>query len=334
MRNKTMTTNEYFEDLFNRVNLKIDDKERKLIENKQTELRVALRGKLILKDDFLTGSYRRHTIIKPKKEGEMFDVDIFVAFDKKEYGEKELKELRSLVAVALAEIKKENPKFGINSINDSQRRSVCVEYGNNFFIDVVPSIEIEKDKLYKIFDKRTLAPVNSNPKLHAQLLTDANELTGGKLVPIIKMLKSWKREKCDYMKSFHLELLAVEILGGEKALSYSDGIVKFFSEASTKLKTACLKDPANSDYLIDAYLDTDGTRNQLLSLIDIEKKYANSAIKFEHDGDSEFTLIEWRKIFGSDTEKDENRIDPYISSGPIVINKSPARPWCNVQSSH
>jgi hypothetical protein len=330
MRNKTMTTNEYFEDLFDRINLKIDDSERKLIEDKQTELRIALRGKLALKDDFLTGSYRRHTIIKPKKEGEMFDIDIFVAFDKKEYDEKELKELRSLVASALGEIKKENPKFGIDNINGTQRRSVCVEYGNNFFIDVVPSIEIEKDRLYKIFDQKTLAPVKSNPKLHAQLLTDANDFTGGKLVPIIKVLKSWKREKCDYMKSFHLESLAVELLGGDKTLSYADGIVKFFSEASTKLKTACLKDPANSVHFIDAYLDTDGTRNQLLNLVDIEKRYANDAVLFERSGDSESALIEWRKIFEPDTEKDIGKAGPYISSGPIIINKNPAKPWCNV----
>lgn len=326
-----MTTNEYFEDLFSRINLTIDDNKRKFIEDKQNELRIALRGKLALKDDFLTGSYRRHTIIKPR-EGEMFDVDIFVAFSRTEYDEKELKELRSLVAVALAEIKKENPGFGINNINDTQRRSVCVEYGNNFFIDVVPSIEIEKDKLYKIFDQKTLAPVKSNPKLHAQLLTDANEYTGGKLVPIIKILKSWKREKCDYFKSFHLELLAVELLGGEKTLSYTDGIVKFFSEAGQKLKAACLKDPANSSYLIDAYLDTDGTRSELLNLVDIARRYANNAVRLERSGDSESALIEWRKIFEPDDEK--NKISPLASSGPIVINKNPAKPWCNVQSNY
>lgn len=329
-----MTINEYFEDLFSRINLNIDDSERKLIEDKQNELRIALRGKLSLKDDFLTGSYRRHTIIKPKKEGGMFDVDVFLAFDKKEYDAKELKELRGLVATALTEIKKENPSFGINNINDTQRRSVCVEYGNNFFIDVVPSIEIEKDKLYKIFDQKTLEPVKSNPKLHAQLLTDANEFTGGKLVPIIKILKSWKREKCDYMKSFHLELLAVELLGGEKTLFYTDGIVKFFSEASTKLKTACLKDPANNDYCIDAYLDTDGTRSQLLNLIDVERRYANDAMQYERNGDNESALKEWRKIFEPDADKDKNETGPHVSTGPIIINKNPAKPWCNVHSNY
>ena len=323
-----MTTNEYLEDLFSKINLKIDDSERKLIEDKQNELRIALRRKLSLKDDFLTGSYRRHTIIKPKKEGDEFDVDVFVAFDKKEYDEKELKELRNLVANALGKIKVENPQFGIKKVNDTQRRSVCVEYGNDFFIDVVPSIEIEKDQLYKIFDQRTLAPVKSNPKLHAQLLTDANDLTGGKLVPIIKMLKFWKREKCDYMKSFHLELLAVDLLGSEKSLSYADGIVKFFSEAGQKLKTACLKDPANSDNFIDAYLDTDETRSKLVNLFSIERENAINAAKFECTGDSESALIKWRNIFAPDVEK--SKIRPMISSGPIVINKNPAKPWCNV----
>ena len=78
---------------------------------------------------------------------------------------------------------------GINNVNNTQRRSVCVEFGSNFSVDVVPSIQIEKDKLYKIFDQRTLRPVKSNPKLHAQLLTEANDRTNGKLVPIIKILE-------------------------------------------------------------------------------------------------------------------------------------------------
>jgi len=325
-----MTINEYFENLLDRVNLKIEDSEREFIEKKQNGLREALRAKLDLKDDFLTGSYRRHTIIKPKKEDEKFDVDVFVAFDKEKYDEKELAELRELVTSALSEIKGEKPELGITSVNDTQRRSVCVEFGNNFSIDIVPSIQIEKDKLYKIFDQRTLKPVKSNPKLHAQLLTEANDRTSGKLVPIIKMLKSWKREKCDYMKSFHLEFLTAELIGGGEISSYAEGIARFFSEAGTKLQQACLADPANNEYYIDAYLDEDRTRSEILTLVANEKEVAAEATSLENNGDGDAAVSEWKKIFESDDGKKVGGDRP-LSTGPTFINRTPSRPHCNVR---
>ncbi len=61
-----MTTKEYFEKFLGKINLKIEDNERAFIEEKQNVIREKLRGKLSLQDDFLTGSYKRHTIIKPK----------------------------------------------------------------------------------------------------------------------------------------------------------------------------------------------------------------------------------------------------------------------------
>lgn len=291
-----MNTNEYFESLLERINLKIDDNQRKNIEEKQNKLREALRQELPLKDDFLTGSYRRHTIIKPKSGSNKFDVDIFVAFDNASYGEKELGDLRKMVYAALEKIKGNNSALGITEVSDSQRRSVCVSFGSNFQIDVVPSLEIEKDKLYKIYDRRTLKPVRSNPKLHAKLLSEANDRTGGKLVPIIKMIKSWKRDKCDYAKSFHLELLAVDILGNSEISSYAEGLAKFFTEAISKLEKPNLKDPANNDNYIDAYLDEDNTRVRLLGLVSAEARIASDAVRAEKANESG-AVSKWQGIF-------------------------------------
>ena len=198
-----MIIKEYFENLLDQINLKIGDDERELIKQKHKALREELREKLNLQDDFLTGSYKRNTLIKPKDETEKFDVDIFIAFSNDEYGETDLSDLRNLVIDALNNIKKSNTDLDITHINDNQRRSVGVEFNSNFQIDIVPAIEIKKDKLYKIFDRRTLEAIRSNPKLHGELLSKANEDSDKLLVPIIKILKSWKREKCDYLKSFH-----------------------------------------------------------------------------------------------------------------------------------
>lgn len=315
-----MTATEYFDDLLSEISLKLGDDERNLIEEKQNALREKLREKLSLQDDFLTGSYKRHTIIKPKDDNEKFDVDLFVAFDKENYGESELSDLRQEVIDALHEVESEDTEFGITAINKDQRRSIGVEFGNNFQIDVVPAVQIEKDVLYKIFDRRTLDAVKSNPKLHGKLLSEANEETEGLLVPLIKILKTWKREKCDYIKSFHIELMAVKIFTGTTIESIPKGLLTFFESAGDYFSKACLKDPANNEMLIDEYLDKDGTREQVCTLIETEKVVAKAATDAEKNGDD--AVKEWEKVFTdseAETAKAVRKGSFYAGAGGAVI---------------
>ncbi len=324
-----MTTKEYFENLLDQLSLKIGDEEREIIKQKHIDLRKELREKLDLQDDFLTGSYKRNTLIKPKDESEKFDVDIFIAFSNDEHGESDLSDLRDLVINALDDIKENNTDLSITTINTEQRRSVGVEFGSNFQIDIVPAIEIEKDKLYKIFDKRTLEAIESNPKLHGELLSKANEDSGGLLVPIIKILKSWKREKCDYLKSFHIELIAVKIFTGNTIDSISEGLATFFDSAPEYFEKACLTDPANEEMLIDEYLDTDNTREEIIALIKTEKETSETAIENEQLGDENSAIKNWKNIFASiviDNDINENSVS---STGPTIIS-SPSKPWCDV----
>lgn len=322
-----MTIEEFFKNLLNDLELK--DSERDRISKKHVELRENLRKKLDVEDDFLTGSYNRNTLIRAKDTEEKFDVDFFLAFNKNDYGESELADLLKIVKDTLDEIK--NDDEDIEEIRQ-QKRSIGVIYNDNFQIDVVPAIQIEKDKRYKIFDKSSQQAIESNPKLHGQNLTTANEITESgsikRLVPIVKLLKSWKRNKCDYVKSFHLEMLVVEILGDEEISSFSQGVVKFFVNAEQRLREAGMEDPANEDNIIDEYLDDDDKRSELLKLIVNEKEITERAFEFEENEKNDDAINEWEKIFGDE----ENQGDKEYSSpnGPTIINRSPSKPWCDV----
>lgn len=318
-----MTTEEFFKDLASKLELTKSESDK--ISQKHNELREKLREKLSVEDDFLTGSYARNTMIRPKDD-KKFDVDFFLAFSQKDYGETELPDLLGMVKNALEQIK--NNDADIVEIQE-QKRSIGVIYKDNFQIDVVPAIQIEKDKRYKIFDKSTLQAVESNPKLHGSNLTSANEASesGGvkRLVPIVKLLKFWKWEKCDYVKSFHLEMLAVEILGGEEISSYSQGLAKFFANAEQNLQSAGMKDPANEDNIIDEYLDDDGTRAKLLGLIGEENKIIENAVKLENEGENGEAVKEWKKIFGKSDEDKGDSLN-FQPSGPTIIH-NPSKPW-------
>jgi hypothetical protein len=324
-----MTPQDYLEDLASKLNL--TDEERQRISEKHNDLRQRLREELPVEDDFLTGSYPRNTLIRPKGE-DKFDVDFFLAFSNDDFGEYELPELIEMVNDARKEIKQSDPE--IQGISE-QNRSIAVEYDNGFQIDVVPAIEIEKNKLYKIFDKRTRQPVESNPKLHGERLSEDNEATQyrsvKRLVPIIKLLKSWKRDKCDYVKSFHLELLATEILRDEPIETYSSGLTKFFSTAGEYLQSATVTDPANEENIIDAYLDDDGTRQELLDLIAAERETAELAYRYESEGDYNRAVSEWKEVFESDDGESGGR-EESISGGPTIIARPPKQ-HCNVQIS-
>lgn len=317
-----MTTEEFFKTLA--IKIELTQSEADKIAKKHNWLREKLCEKLAVEDDFLTGSYARNTIIRPKDD-EKFDIDFFLAFSKEDYGESELADLLKIVKAALDEIKSED--LDIEAIDDKQRHSIGVIYKDNFQIDVVPVVQIEKDKLYKIFDKRTQTTVNSNPKLHGKNLTTANDATASnsikRLVPIVKMLKFWRRAKCDYVKSFHLELLAVETLKDEEIASYSAGLAQFFNNVDIQ---SSLTDPANAENVIDAYLDEDGTREDLVSLIASESEIANKAIELERSGDDNGAVAEWKKIFEKDSNEGKGGDHNFQPSGPTII-RNPSKPW-------
>ena len=145
--------------------------------------------------------------------------------------------------------------------------------------------------------RRTCESIRSNPKLHGQMLTVANRNNNGLLVPLVRVLKAWKRAKCDYVKSFHIELMVVEIFQDKSIESISEGLEIFFEMASDYFKHRCLKDPANSEMFIDEYLDRDGNRDKVCSLVEEEVGIVKNARVKERDGDDDDAIMEWRKLF-------------------------------------
>lgn len=321
-----MSPEDYFNELL--TNLNLTSQEIDQISKKHLSLRERLRELLPITDDFLTGSYPRNTIIRPIGQ-DKFDVDFFLVFSNDMFGAYELPKLLEVVKIALEKIRDEDGDI-VNI--KQQNRSIGIEYRGNFQIDVVPAIEIEKDSLYKIFDKRTRQPIESNPLLHGKHLSEVNKNTEcnsvRRLVPIIKLLKSWKREKCDYVKSFHLELLAVEILQENSIASFSSGIARIFSSGMYYLQDVSLVDPANTENLIDEYLDKDGVRGQLLELIAKEKELAEYALILEEIGENEKAVNEWKKIFCSGDDS-KNAATSLIPRVPTIIT-TPPKQHCNV----
>jgi len=277
---------------------------------------------------FLTGSYKRGTIIRPPK-----DVDFFNVLIEDDYRDFTPSEALNILYAALSDIFSDKEKAGEIK---PQTHSITVVYSDTFSIDVIPAFE--DGDTYRIPHvplpgKGEEKWLISNPKIHEEVVHDANEKTGGKLIPIIKLIKDWKRTTCKPLNipvtSFHLELLATQILGDDEVESIDIGLADFFSKAIDFMNESCVEDPANPKNLVDGEL-ADEDRKTLKSILIDTAKIAKTAVEAEQNGERDEAINEWRRIFENIDDNDEGNDDNTSKVGPSVINYTPAKPWCYV----
>ena len=102
--------------------------------------------------------------------------------------------------------------YGADKVS-KQRRSVCIEFPFSadedrvMSFDVVPSFT--KGDHYEIPDQSTVKGwTETNPKIHAEKATEANENFDGEWKGMVRMVKAWNNEKGKPVKpSFLLEVM-------------------------------------------------------------------------------------------------------------------------------
>ncbi len=316
----------------------VTSKYKDLVEELKKELKILpSEDEENLPSHFLTGSYRRHTMIRPPK-----DVDLFIVLDSGEYLDIELHDLITPKALitrlksALEKIFEDSKEVSV----EEQRHSVTVVYNKKFSIDVIPAFETDDKKAYKIPDienNQAEHYISSNPKIHYQYINDVNDTTSinGKkrFKKIARLLKFIKRKKFNSeptkIRSFHFELLAAQILGSDKITSYSTGLNDFLSAASSYFDKSIITDPANKENKIDDYIDDldSNTKDLIKSQLDSLAKITNHAIELEESGNETEAINEWKKIFYVDQDNSSKGNNP---SRTTYVGSSPPKPWSYV----
>ncbi|WP_218970343.1 SMODS domain-containing nucleotidyltransferase [Shouchella patagoniensis] len=174
-------------------------------------LRKFLKGDEIFKNyretDFLSGSYKRNTAIRPRiKDGVVSrpDVDIIVVTNHTENDDQ--KEVIDLLYDTL------KPKY---STIRKQARSVGIET-NKVDMDVVPIIAPDgMDGNLYIPDRKKEQWVETNPPKHTEWTTEVNTDSGGRFKPLVKLMKWWRRQNptiAKKPKGFVIECIAAECM--------------------------------------------------------------------------------------------------------------------------
>lgn len=247
-RLKMLTRDQAFEQL--RKNLELTGLQEQKVAERQQNVREVVSAQLTVVEDFLSGSYRRHTLISPLTTA---DVDIVVVLDRK-YKERGPRAVLELARKALLVEYTRTPAISRNG------QAVTITF-SDFVVDVVPAFALpwwSWNTGWEICDSGSDSWITTNPKRHIELSADANRAHGGHLVPRIKQLKAWNRMAGEPLRSFHLEALAWSIFGASwlwKNSQKSDWTSAryFFDKARSELRSQ-LHDPAGTGSDVAAYL--------------------------------------------------------------------------------
>jgi hypothetical protein len=226
-----ISVNEAFQKF--RSRLELTQKEQDDASRRQKEIREVMAENFKREDDFLTGSYRRHTKTKPLK-----DVDIFYVLhddERKKYRD------GKQPSILLGDVEKVLAKRYGNDKVRCQRRSVSLEFPVSgeeeriMSFDVVPAFS--KGGHYEIPDTATSKGwTETNPKVHAEKATAAHEAFGNEWKGMVRMLKRWNQEKGKPIKpSFLIEVMALDLLRPPFGGNYPLEFMSYFASAADRI---------------------------------------------------------------------------------------------------
>lgn len=272
-------------------NLEITGLQATVVSTRQQSVRSVVTADITILDDFLTGSYSRNTMIAPLSEA---DVDIFFVLDAKYYHHYNGQNggqagLLDLVKRTLLRTYTSTPDISRNG------QAVTIRF-KDFSVDVVPGFNRQGGG-YLIPNSIQGSWISTNPKSHVDMVAAANKAHGGDFVPLVKMIKGWNREHSKYFGSFHLEVLALEILKNVRISSFPSG-VRFFFDKARELVTKQNADPAGFGGDVGSYLNSQGKINDAVQKLTLAYERSIKAEAATTRGNIREAIDMWSKVFG------------------------------------
>lgn len=264
--------------------LEITETEQKTAQSRHALIRNHVRTRWELSDDFLTGSYDRHT--KTKK---LRDVDIFVVINP-DGPQAHLREGTGTAAVAaLADVLR--TRWKDVSVDDTV---ATVTYAGEEVASYEIAPAFATDNGYAIPDGDEW--MRTNPSVHATLVSTKNKDCGRKFVPLIKMIKGINRHHDHPIDpSFLIEVMALDLV--DAPLGRYQDEVRFFLASAADQVLDDWPDPAHLGHDVNASSSL-WDRQQQQAALRSWLTTAEYAIDLEGDGNHRAAVEKWRELFG------------------------------------
>jgi len=275
-------------------NLEITGLQEATISTRQTSVRAVMEAGVQLNDpfSFLTGSYSRSTMIAPLTEA---DVDIFFVL-KNEYFH-HYNNNQNGGQVGLLDLVKKTLRKTYTQTPDISRngQAVTIRF-QDFVVDVVPGFNRQGGG-FLIPNSVTQSWISTDPKKHVEIMTASNKAHNGDLVPLIKMIKAWNKKNNKYFSSFHLEVLALEILNGVTISDFPSGVRYYFDKGRTLITQKNL-DPAGYGDDVGRYINTQEKIKEAAAKFQLAYDRAIKAEDYAKRGYIREAIDSWKMIFG------------------------------------
>jgi hypothetical protein len=241
------------------------------------------------KNGFYVGSWGKETAVRPPRDVDVMFVlpnEVYWRFEGN-YGNKQSQILQEIKGVLL----KTYPYTDIRG--DGQ--VVMVPFGS-YNVELVPAFRLQNGQFWICNTNDGGSYKLSDPAAEEKAINLSNSATNGNTRDLIKMLKRWQ-EYCNVpIKSFVLELLAVEFLNSwayrGKGYFYYDWMLRDF------LRFLCVKSvyypvvvPGTGEII---WLGGDWISRAQSALA-----RANKACEYESAKSNQQAAEEWQKVFGS-----------------------------------
>jgi hypothetical protein len=238
-------------------------------------------------DSFSTGSIPKFTALKSHAD---LDVIVVLHYGKHIQGKTPSAVLQS-IQQALSEWRTGARRNG---------QAVTLHYQTWPNVDIVPVSRITNDdgsvSYYNVPNSNDQSWIKSRPKKHSSNIEARSSECGQNFRRIIKMIKHWNRTHGNYLQSYHIEVLALEILSGNLE-DISWHIFQFFEKARDKLNGHVWYDLGFADEYL-SWSDREEVKKRLDTAIE---KSRDAWYKTYGSNDDRKGAIEiWRQIFGSE----------------------------------
>jgi len=231
-------------------------------------------------------------MIGPLKDA---DIDIFVVLDPKYYHNYNGQNggqggLLDLVRRTLLKTYKTTPRVSRNG------QAVTIQF-TDFMVDVVPGFNRQGGG-YIIPNSITNTWLETDPKKHVDLVSASNKAHAGDLIPLLKMLKAWNRSHSAFFRSFHLEVLALQILNNVRISDFPSG-ARFYFDKGRELTSKQNLDPAGYGDDVGRYITPDKVQ-EAVRRFQLSYDRAVKAEQLATKGNIRDAVDVWIMIFGDD----------------------------------
>ncbi len=128
-----------------------------------------------------------------------------------------------------------------------------------------------------------------------EIFTRENVRHKGKLMEIIRMIKTWNRVSGNLFNGYYLELLVTEILSSYEMSNHAETLRHIFRAAVAEVVFQ-KHDPANMEFQIEGLNNIDDLI-KAMRLLQKSFALADEAVLLEHEGNTEDALNSWHKLF-------------------------------------